>query len=174
MISAETKPMKSEVRPPYISRTISSRPRRPSAPRKNLPPAPNQTGPIGLPSGLTTSRFSPSTSIFSSVWVAFGPVWATSSAQSGAARTKTTISDEERRGRRARPGCAAAAVGQVPGAAPAGAGLGVGLGGHRPIVKRAGGYLNWKLVRSCPKVGLKITLSRSIALETKVETVSVP
>ena len=65
--------MKSEVRPPYISRTISSRPRRPSAPRKNLPPASNQTGPIGLPSGVTTSRFSPSTVIFSSVWVVVRP-----------------------------------------------------------------------------------------------------
>ena len=40
MIAATT-PMKSEVRPPYISRTISSRPRRPSAPRKNLPLAPS-------------------------------------------------------------------------------------------------------------------------------------
>ena len=84
--------MKSEVRPPYISRTISSRPRPPSAPRKNLPPAPNQTGPIGLPSMSTTSRFSPSTVIFSVVWVVFGPLWATWVAHSGAARAKTTIS----------------------------------------------------------------------------------
>ena len=36
------------------------------------------------------------------------------------------------------------------------------------------GYLNWKLVRSWPKVGLKITFSRSIALETKVATVRLP
>ncbi len=83
--------MNSEVRPPYISRTISSRPRWPSAPRKNLPPAPSQTGPIGVPSGATTSRFWPSTVIFSSVWVVSGPVWATSFAHSGAASTKTTI-----------------------------------------------------------------------------------
>ena len=52
---AEIDPDEQRVRPPYISRTISSRPRWPSAPRKNLPPAPNQTGPIGCPSGLTTS-----------------------------------------------------------------------------------------------------------------------
>jgi hypothetical protein len=35
VIRAETMPIKSEVLPPYINRTISSRPRRPSAPRKN-------------------------------------------------------------------------------------------------------------------------------------------
>ena len=91
MSSAALIPISSEVRPPYISRTISSRPSRPSAPRKNSPPAPSQTGPIGVPSGLTTSRRSPSTSIFSTVWVAFGPVCATSFAHSGAARTKATI-----------------------------------------------------------------------------------
>ena len=46
---------------------------------------------------------------------------------------------------------------------------------HAPSVKPApGGYLNWKLVRSSSKVGLQITLSRSIALETKVDSVRVP
>jgi hypothetical protein len=55
----ETMPMNSEIRPPYISRTISSRPSRLSAPRKNLPPALNSTGPIGWPAGLTTSCCSP-------------------------------------------------------------------------------------------------------------------
>ncbi len=34
-------------------------------------------GRSAVPSTLTTSRFSPSTSSFSVVWVAFGPVWAT-------------------------------------------------------------------------------------------------
>ena len=47
--------------------TISSRPSRLSAPRKNLPPASNHCGPIGLPSGVTTSRSWPSTVTVSTV-----------------------------------------------------------------------------------------------------------
>ena len=173
--------MNSEVRPPYISRTISSRPRRPSAPRKNLPPASNQTGPIGLPSRLTTSRFSPSTVSFSSVWVVFGPVWATLFAQSGAARHEDDDQDEERQEGKRHTVATQPPVGQVPGACVLGR---TPAAGESPAPRRKGvrgawhamhlAYLNWKLVRSCPKVGLKITLSRSIALETKVETVRFP
>ena len=152
--------MSSEVRPPYISRTISSRPRRPSAPRKNLPPAPSQTGPIGVPSGLTTSRSSPSTSIFSSVWVAFGPVSATWSAHSGAASTKRTIrtkrapkaSATRLRRSRVTPG----ATGCEPAAErPPARG---GTRQPRAYCEAAATYLNSKLVRSWPKVGLKMTL----------------
>ena len=168
--------MKSEVRPPYISRTISSRPRRPSAPRKNLPPAPNQTGPIGLPSRLTTSRCSPSTSIFSSVWVVFGPGVGDVVGPQRRRQDEDDDQDEEPERRRARPGCAAAAAGQVPGAAPRrrrGPGrLELRLATPPIVTGARAAYLNWKLVRSWPKVGLKITLSRSIALETKVETVA--
>ena len=43
----------------------------------------------------------------------------------------------------------------------------------RPAAERRR-YLNWKLARSCEKVGLKTTVSRSIALETKVGAVLVP
>ena len=94
-ISAAVMPISSEVRPPYISRTISSRPRRLSAPRKNLPSAPNHCGPIGLPSGVTTSCSSPLTVSCSTVCSSFGPVWATWFAHSGAARTKSDDQDEE-------------------------------------------------------------------------------
>ena len=116
-MKAEAKPIISEVRPPYISRTISSRPRPPSAPRKNLPPASNHCGPIGLPSTVTTSRTSPSTCSFSSVWVVFGPVWATSWDHSGAARTKSD--DQEEEAEEGQRGAVAPQppVGQVPGAA---------------------------------------------------------
>ena len=41
----------------------------------------------------------------------------------------------------------------------------------RPITAS---YLNSKLVRSWPKIGLKITASRSIASETKVALVKLP
>src|ERR1700742_2867124 len=83
--------MNSEVRPPYISRTISSRPSRLSAPRKNLPSASNHCGPIGRPSGVTTSRSSSPRWSFCRVCDSLGPVGATLLAQIGAARTKTMI-----------------------------------------------------------------------------------
>ena len=78
-------------------------------------------GPIGLPSGSTTSRFSPSTVIFSSVWVVFGPVWATWSAHSGAASTKTTIRTKRPRKASATRLRRKPPEGQVPGAALASA-----------------------------------------------------
>ncbi len=159
--------MNSEVRPPYISRTISSRPSRPSAPRKNLPPAPNQTGSIGRPSGLTTSRFSPLTVIRSSVCVSFGPVSATCLLQSGAARTKTTI--RKKRPRKAsatrlrRSRRKARRQGPLPSSeVRAGSAWGSEatlLSCRRPLL-----YLNSKLVRYWPNVGLKITLSRLICV----------
>ena len=130
VISAEARPMKSEVRPPYISRTISSRPRRPSAPRKNLPPAPNQTGPIGLPSRLTTSRFSPSTV---DLLQRVGRVrarcrrrgWPTAAPPGRRRRSATKRPSEGQR----HPVAPQPPVGQVPGAAPAGP---IGVGARRP------------------------------------------
>ncbi len=53
-------PIRSELRPPYRSRTMMSRPLG-SAPRKNLPSALSHCGPIGTPSSATTFTFSPST-----------------------------------------------------------------------------------------------------------------
>ncbi len=53
----------------------------------------------------------------------------------------------------------------------------VAFAARAPIDRAKGsssGYLNWKLVRSWPKVGLKTIFSRSISLETKVATVKVP
>src|SRR5215203_466770 len=120
---AALSPISSEVRPPYISRTISSRPRRLSAPRKNFPSAASHCGSIGLPSTVTTSFFSPSTVICSTVCSSFGPVPATWLAQSGAARTKATISEKSPRKasarrlrtnrRRARDHCPRSALGSV-------------------------------------------------------------
>src|ERR1700742_1835942 len=98
---AATIPMKREARPPYSRRTISSRPRWPSAPRKNLPPALNHCGPIALPLGSTTSLTSPPSRSFSRVWVVFGPVWATWSAQTGASRQQIRITKKTARAKSA-------------------------------------------------------------------------
>ena len=52
-MSAAAIPISSEVRAPYRSRTMTSRPLS-SAPRKNLPPAANHWGPTGTPDSETT------------------------------------------------------------------------------------------------------------------------
>src|SRR5215207_11234407 len=62
----------------------------PSAPRKNLPSALRYCGPIGTPSSPTTFFFSPSTVIVSVRCPLLGPVFATWSAQSGAAAHRAT------------------------------------------------------------------------------------
>ena len=76
------------MRPPYISRTITSRPFW-SAPSRYCPCSP---GPIGVPSGATTFVGCPSISTLSVMWFSFGPVCATCSAHSGAARQNSTMS----------------------------------------------------------------------------------
>ena len=139
-------PMSSEVRPPYISRTISSRPSRPSAPRKNLPPAPNQCGPIGTPSELTTSRFSPSTVIclerVRCVGAGVGDVLGPERRR----QHEDDDQDEESEEAAARPGCGA--VGAAPGArdrlaaCPAEATVSAGGSGPRPLCFHPrGGYV---------------------------------
>ena len=71
--SAAPPPISSDVRPPYSSRTAMSRPL-PSAPRKKRP---CHVGPIGTPSGATTSFSSPPTSTCSVRWFLNGSLCAT-------------------------------------------------------------------------------------------------
>ena len=144
---AEPNPTSSEVRPPYISRTISSRPRRLSAPRKNLPPAPNHCGPIGLPSTLTTScLFAVDGDLFQRVRLVRAGVGDVVGPQRRRQHEEDD-QDEERRERRPRPGCGGTAAERGPTA--------LGLRSGSPAETRwplapaalAPGYLNSKLVR---------------------------
>ena len=120
MISAATTPMKSEVRPPYISRTISSRPSRPSAPRKNLPPAPSHSGPIGVPFGADDVASSRRRSLIFSVSVVRRSARCRRRGSPRAAPPgqKRTISDEEADEGERDPVAPQPPVGEVPGAAP--------------------------------------------------------
>src|SRR5215204_292560 len=68
---------------------MMSRPLR-SAPRKNLPSALSHCGPIGTPSSPTTFVSLPSTLMTSDRWLAVAVVFATLSAQSGAAAHEAT------------------------------------------------------------------------------------
>ncbi len=121
------------------------------------------------------------------MWVVFGPVWATLCAHSGAARTKSDDQEEEAEEGQRDAVAPQPSVGQVPGAAALdvdsrrrGGKSFVRLSARESRIRLgleshcAGAYLNSKLVRSWPKVGLKITFSRLIALETKVESVRFP
>ena len=169
--------MKSEVRPPYISRTISSRPSRPSAPRKNLPPASNQTRADRLALGVDdVALFAVDGDLFEGVGVVrpgFGDVLAP---QRGG-EDEDDDQDEEREERKRD-----AVPAQPPQARrqglrpddPAASAAGWSSAATSLLCSSPGRYLNWKLVRSCPKVGLKMILSRSISLETKVVSVRCP
>ena len=77
---------------PYSRRTARSRPFS-SAPIKYDP---RQVGPIGMPSTETMFVDLPSITVCSVRWFSDGVVPATSLAYSGAARTATTISAEQR------------------------------------------------------------------------------
>jgi hypothetical protein len=105
-ISAETMPIKSELRPPYSTRTATSRPSV-SAPRAYLPSALQSCGPrtvtglmvicpvfgsVTVPPAEMTSTCSPLTVTVSVRCVLFGPVPATCSAYHGAATHAKTMS----------------------------------------------------------------------------------
>ena len=149
-------------------------------------------GPIGLPSALTTSRSSPSTVIFSSVWVLFGPGVGDVRRPRAAPPGRRRRSGRRGRGRRARArlrtkrrrrGTRAARPRPTPPAppgavagSPAGRLLGLGLDRHgsvwscvrRPIVEfEAGQVLDERRVVDDRCRGR----CRS---ETKVDSVRVP
>ena len=159
VISAAAKPMSSEVRPPYISRTISSRPRRPSAPRKNLPPAPNQTRPDRLAFGVDDfALFAVDFDLLQRVRRRSGRCGRRRRPRA-ARRGRRRRSGRRGRGRRAPPGCAAGAARRCARDRGRRGGTSRHWARRPPPYSDAapGGYLNWKLVRSCPKVGLKMT-----------------
>ena len=155
MISAAAKPISSEVRPAYMRRTISSRPRRPSAPRKNLPSAREPLRPDRRPVGADdVLLFAADVDPFQGVGL-FGP--GVGDVVGPERRRRDEDEDrreEDQRGDRDPVG-PQPAVGDVPGAA-------------------ARHYLNWKLVRSPEKIGFQITLSKSMSLETKTDEIGLP
>src|SRR3954463_3179148 len=80
-------PISSELRPPYSSRTATSRPLE-SAPRKKRP---CHVGPIGMPCVETTSLSLPPTRTWSVTWFSAGVVCATCFAYTGASRHMRTM-----------------------------------------------------------------------------------